>query len=441
MNSAADVWKMVLSLMEKDLTPIAIKTWFDDSYAVELTDTALIVCIPSEFKYNIISARYVSLVEKSLFELFGTRMNLNLLNGQATAAHPQRRPTQKQNHQGQFISEDFSFDSFVVGSTNQLAFNAAIAVAEEPGIKFNPLFIYGHSGLGKTHLLCAIGNRLKQTHPDLKICYVKGDQFTNELVKSIGSRKNDQFHEKYRECDLLLMDDVQFIAGKKETQEEFFHTFNALYEAKKQIVLTADRTPTEMNHLEERLCTRFQQGLMADIQAPEYETRMAIVRHKATSMGLELPDGVVEYIATNITSNVRQLEGTVRKLLAHQELMGSHIDINTVIRCIKDIIRTQGEFAPSPDEIIEETAKFYGFEPQDLKSRSQSKDITLARQVSMYLIRHITTTSLKETGKVYGRDHTTVMHAVDKISTQLKEDRRLAECIKDITANINARND
>jgi chromosomal replication initiator protein len=294
--------------------------------------------------------------------------------------------------------------------------------------------------LGKTHLLYAIANQAQANFRGFRILYVKGETFTNEMIQALRQGAMEQFRAKYRECDLLLMDDVQFIAGKESTQEEFFHTFNTLYEAKKQIVLTSDRPPNEMVRLEDRLRTRFEQGLIADIQPPDYETRMAIVQKKAVSMGLPLPASVVEYIAENITSNVRQLEGTVRKILAYQELLNSDLDIDTVIRAIRDLIRERDEFVPSPDEIIEETAKFYGLDPKDIKGTSRTKEINLARQISMHLIRHITSLSLKEIGQIFNRDHTTVMHALEKVDKMIKDDSKTSEIIKDINANINARN-
>ncbi|MCD8144415.1 MAG: chromosomal replication initiator protein DnaA [Oscillospiraceae bacterium] len=437
MNSAADIWTKVLSLLEKDLPPVAIQTWFDDAVAVELNGNSFVIYTPTQFKYDIITSRYQELIEKHLFEIFGTETVLVILREGELEAHRAQNP---ENKNLLFGSMEYTFDSFVVGSSNRFAYNAAMAVANKPGNTYNPLFIYGPSGLGKTHLLYAIANRIQKTKPDLRICYVKGDQFTNELVQSIGHGTNAEFREKYRECDLLLMDDVQFIAGKDQTQIEFFHTFNTLYEAKKQIVLTADHAPNELNRLEERLCTRFQQGLLADIQPPDYETRMAIIKNKAMSMGLDLPESVAEYIAENITSNVRQLEGTVRKILAYQELMGSNLDIDTVIRAIRDLIRERNEFVPSPDEIIEETAKFYGLNPQEIKGLSRTKEINTARQISMYLIRHITTLSLKEIGRVFNRDHSTVMHAIEKVERLVKENRDTAEIIKDIKANLDAKN-
>jgi chromosomal replication initiator protein len=434
MNSAADIWTKVLSLMEEDLTPTAIHTWFDDSVAVELTGSTFVIYTPTSFKQKIITTRYLEYIQKALKELFAADIGVTVLCENELEERQQGQDN-KDNKNILIGSDDYTFDSFVVGSSNRFAYNAAQAVAMKPAFIYNPLLIYGQSGLGKTHLLYAIAN-----FPNSRICYVKGETFTNDMIQTLRQGSMEQFRAKYRECDLLLMDDVQFIAGKESTQEEFFHTFNTLYEAKKQIVLTSDRPPNEMVRLEDRLRTRFEQGLIADIQPPDYETRMAIVQKKAVNMGLPLPESVVEYIAENITSNVRQLEGTVRKILAYQELLNSDLDIDTVIRAIRDLIRERDEFVPSPDEIIEETAKFYGLDPKDIKGTSRTKEINLARQISMYLIRHITSLSLKEIGQIFNRDHTTVMHALEKVDKMIKEDKKTSEIIKDINANINARN-
>lgn len=434
MISAAEVWPLVLSQLEKELPPAAIGAWFSDAAAVELTDSSFVLYTPSLMKYNVISSMYLNQIQEALFQLFGKKLDVVILK-ENDLAHRSENP---QNKNLFFGSMEYTFDTFVVGKSNQFAYNAAIAVSDKPASHYNPLFIYGPSGLGKTHLLYAIANRLHQNFPEMRICYVKGDQFTNELVQAIQNTATSQFQEKYRECDLLLMDDVQFIAGKEQTQVEFFHTFNTLFEARKQIVLTSDRPPNEMNRLQERLCTRFQQGLMADITAPDFETRMAIISKKANSMDLDLPDSITEYIAENITSNVRQLEGTIKKILAYQDLMNSDLDTNTVIRAIRDLIREQNEFIPSPDEIIEETAKYYGYTPQELKGLSRTKEINLARQISIYLIRHITSLSLKEIGRVFNRDHSTIMNAIQNIEKKMKTDRVLAETIKDIQTNINS---
>jgi chromosomal replication initiator protein len=440
MNSAADIWSKVLSLMEEDLTTTAIHTWFDDSVAVELTSSSFIIYTPTSFKQKIISTRYLDYIKKALKELFAADMGVTVLCEDELAERQEQAEENKENRNILIGSNDYTFDSFVVGSSNRFAYNAAMAVAMKPASIYNPLLIYGQSGLGKTHLLYAIANQAQANFRGFRILYVKGETFTNEMIQALRQGAMEQFRAKYRECDLLLMDDVQFIAGKESTQEEFFHTFNTLYEAKKQIVLTSDRPPNEMVRLEDRLRTRFEQGLIADIQPPDYETRMAIVQKKAVSMGLPLPASVVEYIAENITSNVRQLEGTVRKILAYQELLNSDLDIDTVIRAIRDLIRERDEFVPSPDEIIEETAKFYGLDPKDIKGTSRTKEINLARQISMHLIRHITSLSLKEIGQIFNRDHTTVMHALEKVDKMIKDDSKTSEIIKDINANINARN-
>ncbi len=434
MDSATEIWNLVLSMLEKDLPPVGIQTWFDDTIPLELTENSLVVYTPTALKRTIITTRYTELIENILYNLFGTNMTLTVLEEREDLKQSLQNP---ENKNELFGSNEYTFDTFIVGTSNIFAFQAATAVSNKPGTTYNPLFIYGPSGLGKTHLLYAIANRIQRTRPELRICYVKGDQLTNELVQAIGQGTTAQFRERYRECDLLLMDDVQFIAGKDQTQVEFFHTFNTLYEANKQIVLTADRPPSEMRHLEERLRTRFQQGLLADIQPPDYETRIAIIRKKACSMGLEIPDSLVEYIAENITANVRQLEGTIRKILAYQDLMGSKLDIDTVIRAIRDLINTENII--TPDEIIEETAKFYGLNPRDIKGTSRTKELNMARQVSMYLIRHFTNLSFKETGTIFSRDHSTAMHAVGKITDMIEQKHPVAEIIKDISANLDAK--
>ena len=336
-------------------------------------------------------------------------------------------------------SEEYTFDRFIVGSSNRFAYNAALAVAEDPGKSYNPLFLYGESGLGKTHLLYSIYHTIKEHHPDYQIIYIKGDEFTNELSEAIRLRKTDAFRQKYRDKDLLLVDDIHFIAGKEQTQEEFFNTFNNLYEAGRQIVLTSDRPPSDMLRLEDRLRTRFEWGLMADIQPPDYETRCAIIKNKSILLGLNLPLDIIEYIAQNITANVRQLEGTIKKLMAYRDLMGNEINDENASRAIRELIRTKDEFVPSPDVIVEETAKFYDLDPKTIMGQSRKADIVLARQVSMYIIRSITNLSLPEVGKFFGQHHTTVMHSVEKIEKTLGSNGELKEVIRDIKANVNDR--
>ena len=436
MNPAADVWAKVLTLMQPEMTATTINTWFDDATAVALEDDRFVLYSPTRFKRDIIATRYVSKIQNALRELFSAEMDVVVLTEGELDQYQQ--PAQKND----FFpgTEEYTFERFVVGSSNKFAHAAALAVAEQPAQTYNPLFIYGESGLGKTHLLYAIAHKIHQSHPDYRIVYIKGDSFTNELIQAIREGRNPEFREKYRSADVFLMDDVQFIAGRESTQEEMFHTFNTLYEAKRQIVFTADRPPKEMLRLDDRLRTRFEWGLPVDIQPPDYETRVAIIKTKAIRRGMNLPDPVLQYIAENITSNVRQIEGTVNKILAFQELMGESVDVDTVTRAVRDMFKDKADFLPSPEIIIDEVGKFYGIDPDAIRGQGRTKDTALARQIAMYQIRRMTNLSLKEIGKEFdNRDHTTVMHSIDRIEKLTKQSPEIAEVIKDINANINAR--
>lgn len=436
MNSAEEIWKKALSLMEADLTATTLSTWFDDARAVALEGDCLVIHTPSNFKKDIISSRYVSAIQKALRELFSTDFDVVVLGEGELDGYESNR--------GDFLpgTEEYTFDTFVVGSSNKFAWSAAKAVADAPGKPkgYNPLFLYGESGLGKTHLLYAIAHAIHAKHPDYRIVYIKGDAFTNELITAIQGGKNQEFREKYRAADVFLMDDVQFIAGRQASQEEMFHTFNTLYEQGKQIVFTADRPPKEMLRLDDRLKTRFEWGLPVDIQPPDYETRVAIIKNKAISRGMNLPEPVLSFIAENITANVRQIEVTVNKILAFQELLGQQVDVDTVTRAVRDMFKDKQDFMPSPDTIIEEVGKFYNIDPLDIKGQARTKDTVMARQVAMYEIRRMTNLSLKEIGRVFnGRDHTTAMHSIERVEKLIKDSPEQAEAIKDINANINAR--
>ena len=435
MNLATDIWAKVLELMQPDMTTTTIHTWFDDATAVALEEDRFVLYSPTRFKRDIIATRYVPFIQKALHELFSTDFDVAVLT-------EGELDTYQQPAKSSFLpgTEEYTFERFVVGSSNKFAHAAARAVADNPGHSYNPLFIYGESGLGKTHLLYAIAHKIHQNHPDYRIVYIKGDSFTNELIQAIREGRNPEFREKYRSADVFLMDDVQFIAGRESTQEEMFHTFNTLYEAGRQIVFTADRPPKEMLRLDDRLRTRFEWGLPVDIQPPDYETRVAIIKNKAIRRGMNLPDPVLQYIAENITSNVRQIEGTVNKILAFQELMGESVDVDTVTRAVRDMFKDKADFLPSPDIIIDEVSKFYNIDADALRGQGRTKDTALARQIAMYQIRRMTNLSLKEIGKEFeGRDHTTVMHSIDRIEKLTKTNPEIAEVIKDINANINAR--
>ena len=428
MNFPADIWAKVLSLMETegDMTATTINTWFDDAVPVALEANRFILHTPTNFKRDIIVSRYLPAIQKALHELFSADFEVVVL-GEGELEDFGEKKTDELFLPG---TEEYTFERFVVGSSNKFAHAAALAVAEHPAQTYNPLFIYGESGLGKTHLLYAIAHKIHQNHPEYRIVYIKGDSFTNELIQAIREGRNPEFREKYRSADVFLMDDVQFIAGRESTQEEMFHTFNTLYEAGRQIVFTADRPPKEMLRLDDRLRTRFEWGLPVDIQPPDYETRVAIIKNKAIRRGMNLPDPVLQYIAENITSNVRQIEGTVNKILAFQELMGESVDV----------VKDKADFLPSPEIIIDEVGKFYGIDPDAIRGQGRTKDTALARQIAMYQIRRMTNLSLKEIGKEFdNRDHTTVMHSIDRIEKLTKQSPEVAEVIKDINANINAR--
>ena len=435
MNSAAEIWTRVLKLMEGDLTATTLSTWFDDAEALSLDEDSFVLYTPSNFKRDIIISRYRSAIQKALRELFSADFDVKVLGeGEKESLS---KPKDNVFLPG---TEEYTFDKFVVGSSNKFAYAAARSVADEPAKSYNPLFIYGESGLGKTHLLYAIAHSIHEKYPDYRIVYIKGDSFTNELIAAIREGRNQEFREKFRSADIFLMDDVQFIAGRESTQEEMFHTFNTLYEAGRQIVFTADRPPKEMLRLDDRLKTRFEWGLPVDVQPPDYEPRVASIKNKAIRRGMNLPAPVLRYIADNITANVRQIEGTVNKILAFQELMGEQVDVDTVTRAVRDMFKDKTEFLPSADVIIEEVGKFYNIEAQDIRGQARNKDTVLARQIAMYEIRRMTNLSLKEVGREFdGRDHTTVMHSIERIERLTKQSPEMAEVIKDINANINAR--
>ena len=433
MNPAAEVWEKVVALMGEEMTATTLKTWFDDAEAVSLEESSFVLYSPTRLKRDIITARYIPPIQNALRDLFSSDFQVLVLTENELAGY--------QKGAGSFLpgTEDYTFERFVVGSSNKFAHAAARAVAGNPGQSYNPLFIYGDSGLGKTHLLYAIAHAIHDTHPEYRIIYIKGDTFTNEMITAIRENRNAEFREKYRGADVFLMDDIQFILGKDSSQEEMFHTFNTLYELKKQIVFTADRPPKEMLRLEDRLKTRFEWGLIADIQRPDYETRMAIIKNKSIRMGMELPDYIIQLIAENITANVRQIEGTVNKIMAYQDLIGDSVDKNTVIRAVKDIFKEKSDFLPTPEIIIDEVCKFYNLDPASIRGPGRLKDLTLARQVAMYLIREMVDISLQDIGKEFNRDHSTVVHALGRIEKVLKSDSEMGEIIKDITRNINSR--
>lgn len=434
MYSNAYVWSRVLSYLEQHSPSVAVATFFDDAEIVEINDGKLVVFSPSPFRKDVILNRYAELIKDAMREQFETEIELVVLDDEE---YPQYSLGKKKRSFVECNSQ-YTFESFVVGATNQHAFSAAEAVAEERSKVYNPLFLYGQSGLGKTHLLYAIANRIQRRHPDYNIVYLTGEQFTNEFIEAVRSGKNFEFRDKYRNADLFLMDDIQFIAGKDQTQEEFFHTFNNIYEAGHQIVITSDRPPIDMSVLDDRLRSRFEGGLMADIQPPDLETRMVITRAKAAQLGLIIEDDAVNYIAETLSSNVRQIEGVVKRLTAYKEILGKKIDTADVKRAIADVTKN-GSYIPSPQRIIHETARFFSLSEQDIRGQNRSKSTAFARQVSMYLIRTLTNLPLKEIGGEYeGRNHSTVLSSIKKIEDLIRTDKAVADTVRDITSNINS---
>ena len=435
MYSSAYVWAKVLSYMEERLGAVTISAWLDDAEVVELNESNLILYSPSDFRRDIIRQRCTPYIEDALKEVFQSDAKLLVFGDEEMAA----RKNKGKSLTAMDFNPQFTFENFVVGPSNRFAHSAAIAVSKTPGQVYNPLFIYGPPGVGKTHLLYAIANGIRKQKPDANIVYIKGDQFTNELIDAIKNGKNIEFRSKYREADLFLVDDIQFIAGKESTQEEFFHTFNKLYEERKQIVLTSDRKPDDMLTLEERLRSRFLWGLIADINPPDYETRMAILKSKAHSLGLNLDDDVCNYIAINITNNVRQIEGTVKKILAYRDLNNMPMDLPNISRAIDDMFKSAGNNLPTPSLIISQVCKYYAVDEIVLRGTQKTKGTAEARQVAMYLIRKLTNLSLPDIGKEFARDHSTVLYAIRKVEVALKNgDETMKNNIRDITANINS---
>ena len=436
-NSAQEIWGRVMDIMAQTKTATTLSTWFDEAEPVLLAEDRFVLCIPTPFKREVVQNRYLPDIKQALYDLFSAELEVQVIAEEDKDLYRRRRSESQRFFPG---TENYTFERFVVGNSNKFAHAAAQAVASMPGQTYNPLFIYGESGLGKTHLLYAIAHVIHRDHPEYRIVYIRGDAFTNELITAIREGKNEAFRVKYRAADVFLMDDVQFIAGRDSTQEEMFHTFNTLYEEKKQIVFTADRPPKEMLRLDDRLKTRFEWGLLADIIPPDYETRMAIIKNKAIRMGIELPEEVLTYVAENITSNVRQIEGTVNKMLAYRDLMNSDINISTVIRVVRDILKDTSDILPTADVIIEEVGKFYDIEESALRGHGRTKETNQARQIAIYLTRHLTKLSLNDIGKEFGdRDHSTINHSIGRVEKLRKEDPEIEEIVKDIKANINAR--
>ena len=441
MTSLSDIWTMVRSHLKPDLTDTTIDTWFDDEVdAVAMKDHTFYLRCPNDFKREMIQQMFIPNLKKSLLDIFSTEFDVKILSEEESAAFTKK---DEQKDTALFSTGNFTFDTFVVGESNKLAYAAARAVADadNPPEHYNPLFIYGDSGLGKTHLLYAIAHEVRKKQPNAKIVYVKGDDFINEFVELIRAKRGSEFRTKYRDANLLFVDDVQFVAGKEQVQNEFFHTFNTLYEAKRQIVLTSDRPPHEMALLDDRLRTRFEWGLLVDIQPPDFETRLAIVKNKAAQWCTVIDDETARHIAENATATVRQLEGMMNKILAYRELLGKELTDDEMNRAMNDFMKKNLNTAPSADDIISEAARYFGVKEEEIRGPGRTKEITAARQAAIHLVRTmIPQLSTNDIGKEFGgRDHSTILYSLNQVENRIKTEPDFEQTIKQIKININSK--
>ncbi len=437
MDSFKEAWSIICEYCRKNLTEVAYKTWISKIEPVKLdfSEGKAILMVPADFHRQTLIRGYMQLLNDAFANVFGEGI-------QICFTVPEEVTTTETEVNDISINSDyeFTFSSFIVGSSNKFAHAASLAVAANPGGSYNPLFIYGNSGLGKTHLLYAIRNEIHKSNPDKVILYVKGDDFTNELIEAIRLNSASEFRQKYRKSDVLLVDDIQFIGGKESTQEEFFHTFNSLYEAKSQIVLTSDRPPKEIKTLEDRLKSRFESGLIADIQPPDFETRIAIIKRKAELLEMNLPDDVIEYIATKLKTNIRQLEGVVKKLKAKNQLYGDKITINVAQKTISDILNNDQPPPLTVEKIVDEVARTFGITSEDIRSSKRNSNISNARQIAIYAVREITDLSMNLIGEEFGnRDHSTIVYAIKQIEKNMAKDPKLKATVEDIIKNIRDR--
>ncbi len=434
MDSFKEVFSAVKEFCRERLVPATYNLFIDNLEAVSFEGDEAVLAARSDFVRGIIVDRYRPLLEQGFEEVLGFPVHIKMV---LPSAEEVEEHTAHAFIPASSSLYEYTFSNFIVGSTNKFAHAAAQAVAANPSGAYNPLFIYGDSGLGKTHLLNAIQAEIESNYPQYKIVYVDGETFTNEIISAIRTGSTDNFHQKYRAADVLLVDDIQFIAGKESTQEEFFHTFNTLHNARKQIVLASDRPPKEIKSLEERLRTRFESGLIADIQPPDFETRSAIIRRKADLLDIALPDDVVDFIATNLKNNIRQLEGAVKKLAAYSSIEGLQPVIGVAQNVIKDILSENQPLPVTVDKIISEVARTYNTSTEDLRSSKRTANISNARKLSMYIIREMTGMSMEDIGKEFGgRDHSTVVYAIGDIGKKMETNTRLAETVEDIIKNV-----
>jgi chromosomal replication initiator protein len=433
------VWQHVLEHIRRNITEVEYHTWFERIRPLGIREGVLELAAPTSFALDWIKRHYTPLIQEAL-GLLGAqvpRFELLVVPGAAQPVQVDIFQAAPQADQGKSkLNPKYTFENFVVGPNNNLAHAAAVAVAESPGKAYNPLFIYGGVGLGKTHLMHAVGHSVAKRFPSLKIEYVSTETFTNELINAIREDRMAEFRERYRSVDLLLVDDIQFIAGKERTQEEFFHTFNALFEAHKQIILSSDRPPKDILTLEARLRSRFEWGLITDIQPPDLETRIAILKMNAEQRGLRIGEDVLEYIARQVTSNIRELEGALMRVVAYASLNGVELTRQVAAKALSDIFAPR-EVEVDPQEIVRVVAEHFGLRPEDLVGGGRRKEVVLPRQMAMFLVRELTRASLPEIGQLFGgRDHTTVLYAIQKVQELSESDREVQAILRALKEKV-----
>ena len=439
-------WDEILKFLitEYGITDVSYNTWLKPLKVYDVKDNVITILINDEIlgppSLNVIQKKYELLFKVSIEEIMNEAFDINFVLASQIETKDKKKESavRKNSHLPSFLNNRYTFDTFVVGGNNEFARAAALAVAENPGEIYNPLFIYGGVGLGKTHLMHSIAHFVLSQNPDTKVLYVTSEKFTNELIEAIQKKTTIQFREKYRSIDILLIDDIQFIIGKESTQEEFFHTFNTLHESKRQIIISSDRPPKEMLTLEDRLRSRFEHGLMADIQSPDYETRMAILKKKEELDGLSIDEEVLKYIATNIKSNIRELEGALTKIVAFSRLKKKELNLALAEAALQDIIYPNEKKIITTELIVDIVAEHYNLLPSEIYSKDKSRNVSYPRQIVMYLSRKLTDFSVTDIGKSLGnRDHSTVLHGCDKIIKDIDKDPSLHNTIDVLIKKIN----
>lgn len=457
-----DLWANVKLNMRQTYAEAFIELWFNDLKLEVLNNTDAVFVNNSDLKCKILKEKHLPNIKQYLEEMLGYEVRVTILSSQN--GQPDLTPfiegtfEEKAENKAVVLDDEdettfeqasnifpadhkkYTFDNFIVGNSNKFAYEACIAVCNSLATQFNPLFIYGPSGMGKTHLLYAINNKVLSDNPNASIVYVKGEDFATQLIENISKKSpvtfREKFRDKFRNTDILLIDDIHFIAGKEATQEEIFHTFNALYDAGKQIIFTSDRPPKEIKTLEERLRTRFEGGLIVDIQPPDYELRTAIIKHKAKTLGVKFNADVLDYLAANLRNNIRQLEGVVKTLAAHSFLNGTKITIDLAMSCMSDVVQKNEPIDVTIDRIIEKVVKKYNITEDDLKGTKRHQEIAQARHICIYILRNMTDLSLKKIGNIFQRDHTTVKNSLNKIDTDIKENSLLEIEINELMDEI-----